>query len=241
MLVQLGLETGATLVRQYVSVTSRDRYAAVLVDERHNELGRGLQRDSVPDRDEDRLHVRTATYCSTEHHSVVYDVREVAAVVARFGIRCVVGDSVERFRDADGRHVQTERRVCGDAHLSRMEHSVAIEHEQIWLIRKFFDGFLEEREFAESEESRHIRDFDTVEGRLELDHLMRVEVDDRNYADRVLAVLAVPVGQVHSGDQTDRVSLELVGLDDLATESVLNCQKFLFHTSQCRKFRSAYG
>lgn len=238
VLVQPGLETGATLVRQYVSESSRDRDAAVLVDKRHNELGRGLQRDSVPDRDEDRLHVRTATYCSAEHHAVVYDVREVAAGVARFGIRRVVGDSVERLRDADGRHVQTERRVCGDAHLARMEHAVSVKNEQIWLFRKLFDGFLEEREFAEGEEPRHIRDFDTVEGRLELDHLVRVEVDDRNYADSVLAVLAVPVGQVHSGDQTDRVSLELVGLDDLATESVLNFQKFLFHTSQCRKFRS---
>jgi len=53
------------------------------------------------------------------------------------------------------------------------------------------------------------------------------------------AVLAVPVGHVHSGDQTDLVSLELVGLDDLATESVLNFQKFLFHTSQGRNFEAS--
>lgn len=126
-----------------VGEACRYRYAAVLVDEVHNYGSRRVQRDAVSDRDEDRLSGRTAPDRPAENLPIVDDVGIVAPVLTRFGIGGVIGDSVECLGDAYCRNIETERRMCGDAHHARMEYAVSVENEKVWLRRKLSDSFFE--------------------------------------------------------------------------------------------------
>jgi hypothetical protein len=120
----------------------------------------GIERDAVADGDVDGTHGLFRAEEGAEHFAVVDEVRARAAPC---GDDAVCADEA-RLGDADGRDVEKEAEVRGEAKATRVRVAVAVHEEEVWHALELLEGGEEDRSLAEGEKAGDVgegeRNFD---------------------------------------------------------------------------------
>ena len=165
---------------------------------------------------------------TTVYFAVNYDVGVTARIFGGFGVVGLFVYAEVCFRYAHSGSAHDQRRMCRDAHVTRVEITVAVKNEKIGFIFQQSDSLKHQRKFPKCQITGYIRHIYNAVTLLFLDDFAAGGIYHHYTADCPFGVALLPVGEVYARNGLKGISRKAVLQTYFLPEVILYLRELFF-------------